>query len=234
MRQDDRLQAVTLDATGTLFHCPRLGEIYADVLGRHGVGVEASEAGRLVRLVWQELGCSAEPAHDRFGAHPEGERGFWRQMLDRVCEYLGAPASPFAAAELFHRFAQAEAWEVYPEVPAALHALAADGLRLAVVSNWDHRLPSLLGQMGLSGHFATIVYSAAVGVEKPHPGIFARALSVLGVAAPRALHVGDRRVEDAEGAEAVGMRGLLLSRQPGTRGDLTDLSVLPALARALW
>jgi putative hydrolase of the HAD superfamily len=60
-----------------------------------------------------------------------------------------------------------------------------------VVSNWDHRLPSLLGQMGLAGYFETVVYSAAVGVEKPHPGIFAQALSVLGVTAARTLHVGD-------------------------------------------
>lgn len=233
MQHEGRLQAVTLDATGTLFHCPRLGEIHAEVLGRHGVEVEAGEAGRLVRLVWQELGCSADPAHERFGAHPEGERGFWRQVLNRVCEYLGAPVSPFAAAELFHRFGLADSWEVYPEVPAVLQALAEDGFRLAVVSNWDHRLPSLLDQLGIAGWFDAVVYSAAVGVEKPHPGIFARALTVLGVAAERTLHVGDRRIEDLEGAQAVGMRGLLLSRHPGTAGDLINLSGLPSVAREL-
>jgi putative hydrolase of the HAD superfamily len=225
------VQAVTLDATGTLLHCPRLGEIYAEVLGRHGVAIDAAEAGRLVRLVWQEMSCSADPAHDRFAADPLGERGFWRRVVDRVLEYLGHAASPFAAAELFHRFGQGAAWEVYPEVPAVLEALAADGLRLAVISNWDHRLPWLLDQLGLAGRFAAVVYSAAVGVEKPHPEIFARALSVLGVPAERALHVGDRQVEDVEGAEAVGMRGLLLRRGPGKPGDLADLAALPAVVR---
>jgi len=31
------LRAVTLDATGTLIACPAMGEIYAEVLARHGV-----------------------------------------------------------------------------------------------------------------------------------------------------------------------------------------------------
>lgn len=230
-RREGALQAVTLDATGTLFHCPRLGEVYAEVLGRHGVAVEAGEAGRLVRLVWQEMSCAADPAYDRFAADPLGERGFWRRLVDRVFDYLGRPASPFAAAELFHRFGQGDAWEVYPEVPEALEALAAAGLRLAVISNWDHRLPPLLEQLGLAGRFETVVYSAAVGVEKPHRGIFERALSFLGVPAERTLHVGDSPIEDVEGAEAVGMRGLLLRRQPGKPGDLADLAALPRLAR---
>jgi FMN phosphatase YigB (HAD superfamily) len=30
------LRAVTFDLTGTLIHTPHLGEIYADVLRRHG------------------------------------------------------------------------------------------------------------------------------------------------------------------------------------------------------
>lgn len=222
---------MTLDATGTLFHCPRLGAIYAELLGRHGIEVEAVEAARLVRLVWQEMSCSADPSHDRFSADPLGERGFWRRVVDRVCEYLGCAASPFAAAELFHAFGRGDSWEVYPEVRPALAALAADGLRLAVVSNWDHRLPSLLDELGLAAYFEAVVYSAAVGVEKPHPGIFVRALSVLGVAAPWSLHVGDRRVEDVEGAAAVGMRSLLLCRAPGRPGDLADLARLPVLVR---
>ena len=55
--------------------------------------------------------------------------------------------SRFAASELFHRFAGAEAWEVYPEVRPVLAELAAAGLRLAVVSNWDERLPGLLNEL---------------------------------------------------------------------------------------
>ncbi|HBL30079.1 MAG TPA: hypothetical protein DD490_24850, partial [Acidobacteria bacterium] len=104
------IRALTFDVTGTLIHAPHLGALYAEVLGRHGVAVEPREAARLVRQVWQELACRAEPGKDRFTAHPEGARGWWKRFLERICEHLeAAPPSPFAAAELFHRFASPEA-----------------------------------------------------------------------------------------------------------------------------
>src|SRR5205807_8148851 len=71
------IEAVTFDVTHTLVHCPRLGEIYSEVLGRHGVEVAPAEALRLIGLVWREMACSADPSRDRFSAHPEGARG-WR------------------------------------------------------------------------------------------------------------------------------------------------------------
>ena len=226
------IEAVTFDVTGTLIHSPHLGDLYAEVLRRHGVTVTSQDAGRLVRQVWQELACRAEPGSDRFASHPEGPRGWWKRFLERLCEHLGAPPpSPFAAAELFHRFATADAWEVYPEVPDVLPALRRAGLRLGVISNWDPRLPDLLEHLKLAGYFDVVVYSSAVGVEKPDRRIFLRALTRLRVAPDAALHVGDGRIEDLEGAMAAGMRALLLDRR-GRNGKLSDLSLLPALLMA--
>lgn len=225
------LAAVTFDATGTLFHAPRLGEIYSEVLGRHGIEVAPREALGLIRLVWQELGCLSDPGRDRFTSHLGGERGWWQRFLERFCELLEAPPpTRFAAAELFHLFGRAEAWEVYPEVPEVLAALRAQGLRLAVISNWDHRLPGLLEDLGLARRFDAVVYSSAVGVEKPDRRIYARALELLAAEAGEVLHVGDRRLEDAEGAAAAGLQTLLLDRRGGPSADLRDLSPLPDLA----
>jgi putative hydrolase of the HAD superfamily len=226
------IQAVTFDVTHTLLHCPRLGEIYAEVLGRHGIAVAPPEAARLVRVVWQELACSAEPSRDRFTAHPEGARGWWRWFVTRLGEHLGGPPpSPFAAAELFHRFGQPDAWEVYSEVEAVLAALRGRGLRLAVVSNWDERLPGLLEGLGLTPYFETVVYSSAVGVEKPDPRIFRRALDELEVEPEAAVHVGDGALEDVEGALGAGLHAVRISRRGGP--GLASLSGLPGLlARA--
>jgi putative hydrolase of the HAD superfamily len=223
------IAAVTFDVTYTLLHAPRLGEIYAEVLSRNGVEIDAEEAQRLFTEAWQELACSAEPGRDRFTAHPEGERGWWRRLLERMCELHGAPPpSRFAASELFHRFGTAEPYEVYPDVPETLARLREAGVRLGAISNWDHRLPRVLEAVRLSPFLDAVVYSSKTGVEKPDRRIFYDAVAELGVEPQAVLHIGDGRLEDVEGAVAAGLRALHLLRNSGG-GDLHDLSPLPAL-----
>ncbi len=222
------LEAVTFDVTHTLLACPALGRQYAEVLARHGIEVAAADVEAAIPLVWQELACAASPARDRFLHHLHGARGFWRHFVERTCELLDAPRpSPFAAAELFDRFAQAEAWEVPPGTHRMLADLKRRGLKLAVISNWDQRLPLLLERLELADLFDSFAISAIVGAEKPHPRIFEAALAALGVPAARALHVGDSRRDDYEGALGAGMQALLLA--PGGGGDLTSLAELPEL-----
>lgn len=228
VRRADGIKAVTLDVAGTLIHCPAAGQIYAETLRRHALEVEASQVSRLIPVVWQELDCLSRLGEDRFAAHPGGARGWWQRFLERLCEHLGtAPPSPFAAAELFERFARADAWQVFPEVEESLADLSSAGLRLAVISNFDDRLPQLLARLGLARWFEAVVYSAAAGSEKPHPEIFHRALAELELPPAAALHVGDRRRDDLEGALAVGMKALLLDRRGG--GDVADLTALGEL-----
>ena len=229
------LRAVTFDLTGTLIHTPRLGEIYSEVLGRHGVEVAPARAAALVGEVWRELDCLAHPARDRFIAHPEGARGWWARLLERLCERLEAGTPDrFAAAELFERFAAPDAWEVYPEVEATLDELRRMGLALALISNWDERLPRLLAALGLADRLDHVLYSQEDGAEKPHRRIFTAALDRLALPPARVLHIGDRRRQDVEGARAVGMHARLLDRR-GSKGDLVDLADLPSrIATGRW
>ncbi len=224
-----RLAAVTFDVTGTLVHAPRLGELYAEVLGRHGIEVEPAAARKTVALVWREFSCATRLGEDRFAAHPEGCRGWWSDFLERVCEYLEVDRpSRFAKAELYDRFGRVDAWEIYAEVTETLDRLRAKGLKLGVISNWDHRLPRLLERLDLAPRFEAVVYSADVGAEKPFPTIFRRALERLALPPELVLHVGDRREDDVEGAQAVGMPTVYLDRRDGA-GDLADLRPLPEL-----
>jgi putative hydrolase of the HAD superfamily len=217
-------KAVTFDVTGTLIRSPRLGALYREVFRRHGLAVaqDEGEVGRTIGRVWQEMACLTDGSTDRFAGHPEGARGWWRRFGERVAEHLeaGVP-SRFAAAELYDRFAQPDAWEVYPDTVPALEALQARGVRLAVVSNWDERLPELLEGLGLAGRLDAVVRSSEVGYEKPDPRIFFAALDRLGLAdddPEGIIHVGDRLKEDVEGAANVGMRAVLIDRR-GRHGD---------------
>lgn len=219
------IRAVTLDATHTLIEPLDLVGTYAGVLARHGIepGVEA--LGRAIVDAWAEISAASDPARDRFAHEPGGARAFWRRYLERVCLLTGAERpSRFAAAELFDAFARPELWRVYPDVLPTLERLKGSGLRLAVVSNWDERLPTLLERLDLARWFDAVVVSAAVGVEKPHPRIFAVALERLGLAADAVVHVGDRQLDDIEGAEGAGLVALRLDRRGD--GDLASLDQL--------
>lgn len=238
------LRALTFDVTNTLIHCPRMAEIYAEVLRRHGIETAAEEVRRWIPVVWQELACRTETGRERFSLHPGGARGWWQDFLHRTCDYLGSSRRPtrFTAAELYHRFARADAWEIYPEVRPALEELQRQGVALAVVSNWDERLGPLLTRLDLTRYFDALVVSARVGLEKPDPRIFQYALDLLGVPSEAAAHVGDSAREDVEGALAAGMKAFHLRREggkpalsevtPDTEG-LADLARLPERVVAL-
>lgn len=219
-----RLAAVSLDCHGTLIHTPRMPFIYAEVLTRHGLNVTGEQVQAGFHEVWEEFESHRQLGHERYGRGPEDARRWWFGFLSRLCERLdiGEP-TPFTAAELFDRFAHADAWEVFPEVAEALLKLKERGFQLAVVSNWDHRLPALLDRLGLGRFFEVVVYSQDVGAEKPEPLIFERALARLGLSPGAVLHVGDRAMEDVEGALGVGMRALLLDRESG-EGDVHSLA----------
>ena len=220
------VRAVSFDVNGTLIHSPRLGEVYSQVLERHGIEVTPARAYEVVRTVWREFSCRRRPGVDLFSSHPQGSKGFWFEFIDRVCEHLESPPpSPFAKSELFQRFAGADPWDVYPEVIETLQVLRSKGLRMVVISNWDDRLPELLEDLELAEYFENIVFSAGVGVEKPFPAIFEYALAQLDLPAEQVVHVGDRPQEDVEGARGVGMQAIHVSRD-SDQGDLRSLDPL--------
>ncbi|MFM2159016.1 MAG: hypothetical protein RLZZ124_1490 [Cyanobacteriota bacterium] len=98
---------------------------------------------------------------------------------------------------------------------APLERWRARGLRLAVVSNFDQRLPGLLEALDLAPLFDAVVVSSAVGAAKPDPLPFHRALERLELPAEAVWHIGDSP-EDEAGAAAAGLRCLLIRRpKPG-------------------
>ena len=112
-----------------------------------------------------------------------------------------------------------------PRGSPAEHAFA------TTLTNQKEGVNGLLADLGLARCFGSITYSEKVGVEKPDRRIFLHATAELGVEPAAALHVGDGRLEDVEGAVAAGLKALHLTRNTGG-GDLSDLADLPALVAA--
>jgi putative hydrolase of the HAD superfamily len=123
-------------------------------------------------------------------------------------------------------------WVPFPCAHAALEGLKARGLRLGVITNWDHSARHLLEREGLAGFFEQVVVSCEVGAEKPDPRIFEAALARGGVRAAECLYVGDNYYDDAVGARGVGMGALVVNRF-GTLGveEIADVPIIPDISQ---
>jgi HAD superfamily hydrolase (TIGR01549 family) len=177
---------------------------------------------------------------DRYRHFPGGEAEYWLRFARGVLERaFDGPLAPEVAAQAVPKIRQAflepAAWQVFPDVRPALDRLVSEGVRLAVVSNWDSNLPRVLDMLELTPYFETVVISHVEGIEKPNPGLFRRALDRLAVTAEQVLHIGDVPELDLAGAEAAGIDGLLVDRQRRLDGGLPrveDFSDLPRIARS--
>lgn len=209
-----RLSAITFDAGGTMIYCdPSPGAIYAHHLSRLGRPVQAEEVGPVFRDAWAEMQRRTVPGRDRYNSVPGGELGWWGAFVREVLRRLDhdAPWEPLLE-DLYAAFCDINVWKVFPETVGTLEALAGNGLRLAVISNWDRRLPDILRSLDLYDRFETITVSSLEGVEKPSSEIFRRTVERMGVAAPETVHIGDSPLEDYTGAEQAGCRAALIDR----------------------
>lgn len=101
---------------------------------------------------------------------------------------------------------------VEPGMLAALDRLRAVGVRTALVSDAGYDDVESWPRSPLRDRFDTAVFSYEIGIRKPDPRIYERALSSLGVAPGDALFVGDGGSDEHRGARSVGMGTVLVTR----------------------
>lgn len=203
-----------LDAMGTLITLREsVGTTYAAVAMEHGLEVDASAIDALFPRIYR-----AAPPLAFSLADPrellEAERSWWGMRIQEVFGATGLPGElpPDLVGDLFDRFAEPQLWRVYPEVPEHLAAWRRQGLRLAVVSNFDRRLHGLLASLELRPWLDEVLVSSEVGAAKPSPIPLQRAMEALDLQPHQVWHVGDQP-EDVEGASRAGVPCLLLQRR---------------------
>ena len=207
-----RPQALLLDAMGTLIELRHsIGSTYARLAADHGVQVKAEAIDQAFPAIYRAAPPLAFPG--LWGEELElAERDWWAQRVDAVLVAAGAsPGTPALQRSLFDHFADPQLWRVYDDVPPQLQSWREQGLRLAVVSNFDQRLDGLLAGLGLSPWIEQVVISSRAGAAKPSAQPFHQALEALELTAEQVWHVGDSP-EDVAGAAAAGIRCLLVQR----------------------
>ena len=200
-------RAVFLDALGTLIEL----EPPWIPLRERIPSVVSDE--RLVAAVRAEMDYYREHAHE--GRDATSLADLRERCASVLSHQLGFEVSVESLVESVR-------FDAYEDAVPALTALRERGLRLAAVSNWDCSLGRVLERCGLAGLLDGTVSSAEAGARKPDPAIFAPALELVGCRPGEALHVGDTPEEDVAGAEAAGIRVLLLDRD-GTGGEISSL-----------
>ena len=180
---------------------------------RHGVDVADGEA---KEAMLAEM--SYYKAH-----HHEGVDAGSLEDLRRRCAAVLRERLPQTAAlpepDLVEMLLAAIRFRPYPDAAPLLGRLRLLGIRSAVVSNWDVSLRGVLAELGLGGLVDEIVVSAEVAARKPDPAIVSAALRRLRCPAGRALMVGDSPETDVAGAQAAGVRAVLVDRA-GTASDI--------------
>jgi putative hydrolase of the HAD superfamily len=157
-------------------------------------------------------------------ARSTGRTGDLTETMRAMAKAVGGDPTDAGLAEAvrLRRTAYARAAQPRPDTVDVLRSLQADGLRLAVVSDCSDELVDLWPDLAVSAYIDTPVFSAIVGRRKPDPEMYRTACVGLGVEPGECVYVGDGGSGELTGAQAFGMRPVLLADDDWSIGHRYD------------
>ncbi len=99
----------------------------------------------------------------------------------------------------------------FPETVEVLKALGKNH-KLGLISNTDSSGAEYARKIGLTDYFDAIIMSSEVGLSKPDPLIYEKALFELGAKAGECLMIGDNPQADVYAAQKAGLDAVLIDR----------------------
>jgi 2-haloacid dehalogenase len=158
-------------------------------------------------------------------------RDFWA-LTEEALDYALA-AFPGADGSLRPALLSAyRELDCFPEVPALMQTLKAQGKRLGILSNGSPAmLRSAVEAAGLQGIFDTVLSVDALHRYKAHPDVYEQAATHFRVY-PGSISFQSSNRWDVAGAVAFGFRGVWINRlgAPDEYADLAPTVTLPSLA----
>jgi len=230
-----KIRVLLFDAGNTLIF-PRVDQLARELSGL-GYNATPEDFYRAERIGKRKLDEWLWPLL-REGRTPRNADFFyWTEYLRALVEIVGVPEEkqPEVGRRMGEGFKEISVWSrVFPETPEYLQTLRKRGYTLGVISNSLGLIEAQLERAGLAGHFEFILDSHWVGVEKPHPDIFKKALDRSGCAASEAVFVGDLYSTDVGGARNAGLHGVLIDWVGAyPEAESPRIASLPELDRVL-
>jgi putative hydrolase of the HAD superfamily len=224
--------AVVFDWGGTLtpFHTLDLADLWsaaARILAPDRAGELTAALLEAERESWErvarEAGMVSATLHD---------------LLARASERTGVTFEEAVRDRALE--AHLEAWTPHtltdPEAEPLLRALRDRGIRIGLLSNthwpreWHERI---LARDGVLDLIDVRVYTSELRHTKPHAEAFRAVLAPLGVEPEDAVMVGDRPFDDIGGAQALGMRAVLLPNDVVPSAPVTPDATIRRLSELL-
>jgi len=221
------IRAVAFDAVGTvILPNPGAAFVYERIAAAHGVAVDAAAIGP---RLWDRY--RIEEGIDRASGWITGEARE-RERWGNIVRAAIPEATPELFEELFQHFAKPSAWAVIDGVGETLRELESRGLILALASNYDRRLESVVAGHPELAPLRRVVISSVVGIRKPGHGFFRDGvLPALGCPADEVLFVGDDFENDYLGSQSARMRPLLFDPKGLGEGRVERIASMAELLR---
>jgi putative hydrolase of the HAD superfamily len=209
------VRAVLFDAGNTLMHLDYA--FIGEVLQRHGyprksITIRTAEY-EAKAIIDRHLAPEAAPPDSVEGLLWPDRQKPRPSYFQTILHHLDVPAAAARSIleELEAHNRESCLWRVIePDTPEVLASLQQRDFTLGVISNADGRVEADLEHRGIRRHFAVVIDSHVVGVEKPQREIFDLALARLAVPPERAVYIGDVFAIDILGARRAGLHAVLL------------------------
>lgn len=232
------IEVVFFDAGETLVHPhPSFPELFSQVCERAGVAVTAADVQQVqTRLAPHLVDLVEDTGVDKPSLSPEDSRTFWSFLYRRFLRELDIENEELVA-ELYATFSSVSSYALFDDVQETLERLVKAGYRIGLISNFEGWLDDMLVELEVGHIFEPAIISGVVGIEKPDPAIYLRALEEARIDAGSTAHVGDSPGLDVEPALSVGIHPILIDRfdrypdQEATR--IKSLTELPEVLAKL-
>jgi|SRR5580704_2541469 HAD superfamily hydrolase (TIGR01549 family) len=156
---------------------------------------------------WQALERRTKQEFDQGMQGGSVDHGFWWIFHTYLLRELGENTG--IRDTLVENTQKSANWDqILPGTRDALDRIR-QKFRIAVISNADGRIESVLSRCGIAECFESITDSGIVGVEKPRAEIFEAALKTMKARPDESLYVGDVYSVDYVGARNAGMEAVL-------------------------
>ena len=226
------LEAVVFDWGGTLtpFHAIDLADLWA-------VAARILAPERADELAAALLAAERE-SWDRVASRAGMASATLDDLLAVAAERTGVAIEAAVRDQALE--AHLEAWTPHtltdPEAAPLLRALRERGIRTGLLSNthwpreWHERI---LARDGVLDLLDVRVYTSELRHTKPHAEAFRAVLDPLRARAEHAVMVGDRPFDDITGAQALGMRAVLLPNDFVPAAPVTPDATIARLSELL-